>query len=172
MERWVKSAVAISLVVGATGQTLAEETVADKFKPVVAVASVFASRFPGQLIDTRGTVAINVKNETTATIGDYTVARYKDLPCSYDLKRGAEKVAEINFDKLSNEYSVQPYSSQVMLRIPGTTGALCAKLSNPANGDVGCQDFYQIVAPSSRINEVLRSFRYIFAHVCMPVALF
>lgn len=155
----------------------AADEIPDKYKPIVAATRIFTGRFPeliyGRHVGARpgnDGNAISVVDSETAAIGsDFTVVREKDDACAFDVRRGSLKVAEIHFDLLSADYSTSPYGGgMVQLSIPGKDGALCVRLGNPDNGDFGCMTSYEAVVNPMILDVVLRSFRYIFAHVCAP----
>jgi len=94
-----------------------------KYRPILAVARVFYLRFNMSTAN-----KILILDEDSATIGPYTIKRFdEDCPCQFDLKKGNDKLAEINFNLLTEKVEEAPTlnGSSYGVAVYGKMGAVC-----------------------------------------------
>jgi hypothetical protein len=169
------------------------EEIDEKYWPIMAVAQVFHGAFfnVGGLsphITASSPIAAKIIDASDKNAIEYAVVASPDSPCSFNLKRGSEKIAEINFDKLTDQISSSYFQGQMIyVFIEARHGAICEKVGDKkvflpgsyqdrvnepdANGnfDVGCtKGEIHFVMHEARLAELQRALRYIFENVCAP----
>jgi hypothetical protein len=103
---------------------------------------------------------ILIQDEDSATIGPYTVKRFdENYPCQFDLKKGNDKLAEINFNLLTEKVEEAPTlnGSSYGVAVYGQMGAVCWRGYPSQNGsllsksDVGSFGSYRTEIPKEHV---------------------
>jgi hypothetical protein len=147
------------------------EEIDEKYWPIMAAAQVFhAETFKvGGLsphITASSPFSASIIDAADKNAVEYTVTVGPDSPCYFNLKRGPEKIAEINFDKLTDQISTSYFEGDMIhVFVEARQGALCKKVES----GVGCTNGRLVfLIHESRLEELQRALRYIFQNVCAP----
>jgi len=169
------------------------EKIDEKYWPIIAVAQVFHGAFfnVGGMspdITPSSPIAAKIIDAFDKNAIEYDVVASPDSPCSFNLKRGSGKIAEINFDKMTDQISTSYFQGDMIyVFIEARRGAICQKVGDKkvflpgsyqeptrkpdenGNFDVGCTTGeIHFIMHESWFAGVQHALRYIFENVCAP----
>lgn len=155
----------ISILSTAACQCRAADVPSDQ-KTILAAAQIIVSRYHV------GTGIMPIDSENALAGSRVKIVRSPDKPCTFEMIDADGIVtAQINFDRLRDEYSAAPngYGDQ-QLTVPGSGAAVCDRVDVKLDaGHLHCWNRYIAVTAPQVVTIAVRALRFIFSNACHPL---